>query len=122
MDDESTLLKLASRVLTAAGVDVVTALNGEAALEAFRQAREAGSKFDLVVLDLHVAAGMDGHTTLLELRKLGAEMEVIACSGSSDTQLKIQRGEVAFDGFLPKPYHIQELRTFVLERINSTRR
>ena len=55
------------RQLAICGYEVTAAVRGEDAVNAYRQAREAGRPFDAVILDLLVAAGWGGERTLVEL-------------------------------------------------------
>jgi CheY-like chemotaxis protein len=105
VDDEEAVRRVASRMLTKAGYDVVQANDG---LEAVKAYQESSGKIDLVLMDLAMP-NMDGFEAFKELRKLSTELKVILCSGYDhmDT-LKKMKGE-GLSGFIQKPYTRDEL-------------
>ena len=103
VDDEVVFTQNMAKLLINRGY-VVTAVNsGDAAIQALEE-----KDFDVVVLDLKMP-GMDGVTTLKEIKKLGlfTEMLILTGHGSIDTALEaIKLG--AYD-YLTKPCEIDEL-------------
>jgi DNA-binding NtrC family response regulator len=103
VDDEVVFTQNMAKLLINRGY-VVTAVNsGDAAIQALEE-----KDFDVVVLDLKMP-GMDGITTLKEIKKLGlfTEMLILTGHGSIDTALEaIKLG--AYD-YLTKPCEIDEL-------------
>jgi DNA-binding NtrC family response regulator len=103
VDDEVVFTQNMAKLLINRGY-VVTAVNsGGAAIQALEE-----KDFDVVVLDLKMP-GMDGITTLKEIKKLGlfTEMLILTGHGSIDTALEaIKLG--AYD-YLTKPCEIDEL-------------
>jgi PAS domain S-box-containing protein len=59
MDDELMILEIAAAMLERAGYAVDTASDGEAAVERYRQAMEAGHPYDAIIMDLTIP-GRDG--------------------------------------------------------------
>ncbi len=57
-----------------------TAENGNLAIEAFTEAHESGSPYDLVCLDIMMPE-MDGHQTLQAIRKLEEQWEILGLDG-----------------------------------------
>ena len=103
VDDEVVFTQNMAKLLINRGY-VVTAVNsGDAAIQALEE-----KDFDVVVLDLKMP-GLDGITTLKEIKKLGlfTEMLILTGHGSIDTALEaIKLG--AYD-YLTKPCEIDEL-------------
>jgi len=103
VDDEVVFTQNMAKLLINRGY-IVTAVNsGDAAIQALEE-----KDFDVVVLDLKMP-GMDGITTLKEIKKLGlfTEMLILTGHGSIDTALEaIKLG--AYD-YLTKPCEIDEL-------------
>ena len=74
-------------------------------------------RFDLVILDVHVAGG-DGRDLLAELRQSKPELPVALLTGSADRGELVRTGA---DALIPKPFLLEELRDTV-ERLARGRR
>jgi len=105
VDDEAFILKLASITLTSAGFRVLTAADGSAAIELFRQHHR---EIACVLLDM-MMPGLDGLQTLDELRKIDPSISIIACSGLRTAQREAEALERGAKAFLPKPYSDDQL-------------
>jgi two-component system cell cycle sensor histidine kinase/response regulator CckA len=103
VEDEATVRAVAERALTRHGYSVLTAENGEAALEIL--AREGS--VDLMISDV-VMPTMDGPTTVREARKTHPDLPILFISGYAEEQLRksIDLDRVAF---LAKPFSVQKL-------------
>ena len=103
VEDETMVRIVAERALTRHGYTVLTAENGEAALEIL--ARE--DKVDLMISDV-VMPTMDGPTTVREARKTHPDLPILFISGYAEEQLRksIDLERVAF---LAKPFSVQKL-------------
>ena len=103
VEDEAMVRAVAERALTRHGYKVLTAENGEAALEIL--AREGG--VDLMISDV-VMPTMDGPTTVREARKTYPDLPILFISGYAEEQLRksIDLERVAF---LAKPFSVQKL-------------
>jgi DNA-binding response OmpR family regulator len=102
VDDEERILNFLRTKLTASGYDVLTAGDGQAALEQV-QTQEP----DLMVLDL-VMPGMDGFEVLKELRSFSGIPVIILSARGSDMD-KIRGLETGADDYLAKPFNPDEL-------------
>jgi two-component system cell cycle sensor histidine kinase/response regulator CckA len=103
VEDEPMVRTVAERALTRHGYKVITAANGEEALEVIAR----GDDIALMISDV-VMPGMDGPTTVQEARKSRPELPILFMSGYAEEQLRksIDLDKVAF---LPKPFSVQEL-------------
>ena len=103
VEDEPMVRAVAERALTRHGYQVITADNGEDALEVLAR----GETIDLLVSDV-VMPGMDGPTMVREARKDRPELKILFMSGYAEEQL---RNSINVDNasFLPKPFSVQEL-------------
>ena len=97
------------RQLVVFGFEVAVSANGQAAVEAYEQARRDGTPFDMVVLDRLVDGGWGGERTLAELRKLDPGVKAMLWCGSLDapSEAYVRQG---FGAVLGKPYSLEELR------------
>ncbi len=103
VEDEPMVRAVAERALTRHGYTVVTANNGEEALEVIAR----GEEIALMISDV-VMPGMDGPATVREARKSRPDLPILFMSGYAEEQL---RKSIDFDNvaFLPKPFSVQEL-------------
>ena len=103
VEDEPMVRAVAERALTRHGYKVVTANNGEEALEVIGRSEEIA----LLISDV-VMPGMDGPAMVEEARKSRPELPILFMSGYAEEQLRksIDLDKVAF---LPKPFSVQEL-------------
>jgi len=103
VEDEPMVRTVAERALTRHGYKVITADNGEEALEVIAR----GDEIALLISDV-VMPGMDGPTTVREARKSRPGLPILFMSGYAEEQLRksIDLDNVAF---LPKPFSVHEL-------------
>jgi DNA-binding response OmpR family regulator len=111
VDDEQRILNFLSSKLRVSGYEVLTASNGEEALEQV-QAQEP----DLVVLDVFMPR-MDGFETLQELRAFSS-VPVIILSVKGTNADKVKGLSLGADDYLAKPFSPDEL----IARIEAVRR
>ncbi|HVI98740.1 MAG TPA: response regulator [Sphingomonas sp.] len=103
VEDEDMVRAVAERALTRQGYTVVTAENGEAALDLLAE----GERPDLLVSDV-VMPLMDGPTMVREARKRYPDLPILFMSGYAEEQLRrsIDIDNVAF---IAKPFSVQQL-------------
>ena len=109
VDDEETLVHVTKMTLNRFGYKVITALNGEDALETFGIARDA---YDLVITD-RTMPGMNGYELTLELRKIRPDIPVIMCSGFDEKEDKSNRDKSNINAFISKPLDKKRLALIV---------
>lgn len=102
VDDEPKILQIARDYLEHAGMRVVTASDGKAALASVR-----ASKPDLLVLDLGLP-GMDGLDVMRALRK-ESNLPIILLTARSDESDKLVGLELGADDYVVKPFSPKEL-------------
>jgi PAS domain S-box-containing protein len=105
VDDEPMLRKLGQRALKSLGFAVLLAKDGVEAMEVFRQHKD---EVRCVVCDLTMPR-MDGWETLAALRKLVPGLPVVLASGYDKAQVMAGNHPELPEGFLSKPYHLQDL-------------
>ncbi len=104
VDDEEIVRRIGRAILERAGLTVITANDGEQALEAFRQARD----IVCIVLDLTMPR-MDGETCFRELQRLSPGVKVLLSSGYTETEVVSRFGGKGLAGFVQKPYRAADL-------------
>ena len=104
-DDEEDVRVLLRKVLEAAGFQVVLAVDGREAVQAFRAANGA---FDLVLLDLTMPH-LSGADAFQQLRSQRPDVQVILTSGFAEEEATSGFQGKGLAGFLRKPFRTQEL-------------
>jgi two-component system, cell cycle sensor histidine kinase and response regulator CckA len=103
VEDEPMVRTVAERALTRHGYTVITADNGEEALEIIGR----GETIDLLISDV-VMPGMDGPTVVREARKSRPDLKILFMSGYAEEQLR-KSIDIENVNFLPKPFSVTEL-------------
>lgn len=109
MDDEADIRHSLQRMLTHIGYEVELTQNGEAALAAYKKAKEEGQPFDAVLMDLTVPGGLGGKETIQKLRKYDPTVKAIVSSGYSTDPIMSDYQNYGFAGVISKPYQIEKL-------------
>ncbi len=105
VEDSPIILRLATRILSAAGWHVMGAPDGAKALDILR-ARHGD--LDVVVLDLQLPE-IDGEELLEETRRLVPELPVLVTTGWADAGTVARLSSMGPCSFLQKPYRAPEL-------------
>ena len=110
VDDEDLLLTMGQMVLSSFGYTVVTANNGQKALELFSHSKK---KFDLVITDL-VMPNMSGRELTEQLLKIATETRIIWSSGYVRSS-----GAQEDERYLQKPFTSQDLLRKVKQALSD---
>jgi two-component system, OmpR family, response regulator MprA len=103
VDDDLKLLKMLQRTLVFEGLDVLTATNGQEALDLVR-ARRPG----LVILDWMMPR-LDGLSTVRRLRDEGDQTAVLMLTARDAIENRVEGLESGADDYLVKPFAPAEL-------------
>jgi DNA-binding NtrC family response regulator len=103
VDDEVVFTKNMSKLLQNRGYAVTAVNSGEEAINAVQQ-----ESFDVLILDLKMR-GMDGLTTLREVKKLGLITKTVILTGHGSIDSAMEARKLGAYDFLPKPCEIGEL-------------
>jgi DNA-binding NtrC family response regulator len=103
VDDEEQFVQALSERLTLRGYDVTTSLSGEDALEKLKH-----YNYEVVILDIAMP-GLDGVTTLREIKKFKPLTEVIMLTGHATVETAIEGMKLGAADYLVKPCDTEEL-------------
>ena len=103
VDDETVFTNNMSKLLTSRGYRVTAVNSGDSAIQLLEK-----EDFDVVVLDLKMP-GMDGITTLKEIKKLGLFTETLILTGHGSIDSAMEATKLGAYDYLPKPCEIGEL-------------
>jgi len=109
LEDDEMIREVAGEMLSLLGFEVLFALEGQEALEIYRQNFEDGSPFNLVIMDLTIPGGMGGKEAVKELLDLDPKAKVIVSSGYSNDPVVANYRDYGFVGAVKKPFRINEL-------------
>jgi DNA-binding NtrC family response regulator len=103
VDDEVVFTNNMSKLLSNRGYRVIAVNSGDAAIRAMQE-----DDFDVVVLDLKMP-GMDGITTLKEIKKLGLFTETLILTGHGSIDTALEAIKLGAYEYLTKPCEIGDL-------------
>ncbi|MEE9532564.1 MAG: transporter substrate-binding domain-containing protein [Syntrophobacteria bacterium] len=115
VDDEEAIRSLGTQILAEFGYTVLTAADGESALQIYSKEQK---KIDLVILDL-IMPGMGGKLCLLELLKINLEAKVAIASGYSPDGPTREILKNGAKGFISKPYDLRQILKVVREVLDK---
>ncbi len=116
IDDNVDFCNVVKEMLEPLGYAVQTVTNPVKALELYTRVKES---VQLVLLD-YFMPGLDGAQTFEWLRKLNPNVKVILCSGIEPLRLRQLRAQHAIDGFISKPFRIEEA-LFVIRQVMAAK-
>lgn len=100
IEDEENILNSLYTLLTENGYNVMSALNGEEAVNLYQLHNE---KIHLILTDLGLPK-LGGWDAFLKMREINPKAKVIIASGYLDPQIKLEKTQAGVAGFLTKPY------------------
>jgi two-component system response regulator AtoC len=103
VDDESLTLRTINRALSEEGFDVFVAIDGEKALEVFRE-----EKPDLVLVDI-VLPGMTGIEVLREIKHESPATIVLMMSAYHVVERAVEAMKLGAYDYLVKPFHLADM-------------
>jgi CheY-like chemotaxis protein len=113
VDDEQIVTEVNKELLESMGYMVYTAGSGQEGIAVYMEKRD---KIDLIILDM-IMPGISGSETFNRLREINPEIKVLLSSGYSlngEAQTIMDRG---CNGFLQKPFRLEELSGKVREML-----
>jgi DNA-binding NtrC family response regulator len=103
VDDEVVFTQNMSKLLNSRGYRVTAVNSGDSAIQELEK-----EDFDVMVLDLKMP-GMDGITTLREIKKLGYFTETLILTGHGAIDTALEAIKLGAYDYLTKPCEIDEL-------------
>lgn len=113
VDDEVNHRKALAIGLRIEGYDVLEAKDGRAALDVL-----ADHPVDVAIVDL-MMPGINGLDLCRRLRFRHPTIPVILTSAYHLSERQLQRAEIRVFGFLPKPFEMDELVTFLRAKLEA---
>jgi CheY-like chemotaxis protein len=115
VDDEARVIDSAREMLDALGYTVITAKNGEEALDRFKENMDG---IDIIILDM-VMSGMSGGEVFDHLKTIKPDVKVLLSSGYSiDGQASEILGR-GCNGFIQKPFTLEQISRKIREILDK---
>ena len=108
VDDADDNRVLFQKILELRGAKVTLASNGKECLEIMSRRSNPLEIPEVILMDIEMPV-MDGPTALLELRKSGDLVPVIALTAHAMPEHRLEYLRIGFDGYISKPVDQQEL-------------
>lgn len=118
VDDEIEIVRLFSTCLELDGFDVFTTMNGHQAISIIEDKHVRGVPFDLVILDLNMAA-LSGFELIdeLEKKKIAPSILVVTALISKSIIMKLEQRGIS--NFLEKPFAIDVFTDKIQQCLNE---
>ena len=103
VDDEKMVLEVGSLMLQKLGYSVLTASNGNEAIEIIKN-----NKIALVILDMQMP-DMNGFEIYSKLKNINPNVKILLASGYVGDYTEKDICNSGFDGFVQKPFNLKQL-------------
>jgi len=113
MDDQESILDVASKILARSNCDVVEAREGSEAVRLYKMAKDEGRPFDAVVMDVTVPGGMGGVEASSLIWEFDCDAKIIVSSGYAEGEYLSEFEKYGFSARLRKPYTAKQLREVI---------
>jgi CheY-like chemotaxis protein len=105
VDDEEIVLEISKMMLEKLDFRVITAMGGKEALEIYKEKKDS---IDIIILDM-IMPGMSGGKTYDKLKKIDPGVKVLLSSGYSLNGEATRILDRGCDGFIQKPFNMEEI-------------
>ena len=118
MDDDEAITRVMPKLLKSYGHNVVCVNSGEESIEQYIEAKQKGTPFDVVVMDLTIKGGMGGKDAVRLLKEKDPHAKVIVSSGYSNDPIMANYKDFGFDAAISKPFEVEEVIRVLKNIIN----
>ncbi|AGF77853.1 PAS domain S-box [Desulfocapsa sulfexigens DSM 10523] len=109
MDDDETVRDVVRQMLVFRGYDVEETVDGEGSIALYQANMNAGTPFDMVIMDLTIPGGMGGREAAREVLKIDGDAKIVVSSGYLDDPVMANFEEYGFIASVKKPFEFAEL-------------
>lgn len=120
LDDERHMRDIVRRMAEDMGYSVLTAGDGDKAIQITKESLSAGKLISAALLDLTIPGGLGGFEILEEIKKMFPECIIFATSGYSNNPIMADPILYGFHDSLHKPYKKQELQALFSKHFDNS--
>ncbi|MBR9977559.1 MAG: sigma-54-dependent Fis family transcriptional regulator [Bacteroidetes bacterium] len=113
VDDEEDMCTLLKRLFEKAGLNVSIALEGETALDLYRQ-----NPPDVVLLDV-LMPGMDGREVLLRMRRINHDIPIMFMTALAGVPGAVEAMKAGAFDYIAKPFETDEMLRFISRALDE---
>lgn len=113
MDDDPNIREILGEILVELGYSPGFAKEGKEAILEYKEHKENGSPYDMVIMDLTIKGGMGGKEAIKELLAYDKNAKAIISSGYSNDSVMSKFKEYGFIDVLIKPYNIKDISIII---------
>lgn len=117
VDDEPLQRDIAGKKLTVLGYKVHAESSGEEAIKFLKK-----HSVDLVLLDMIMDPGINGRQTYEEIIKMHPSQKAVIVTGFSENEEVIKAQQLGAEGFIKKPYTLEEIALAVQAELKKNKR
>ena len=111
VDDDKSILRTFTRILTKAGYEIDVAENGKEAIE-----KAENCKYDLALVDVRLP-DIDGTDLLLKMQNSMRDTVKIVITGFPSLEVGVKALDAGADAYLVKPVKPEELLSLIDEKL-----
>ncbi len=111
VDDDPSICETLADILIDEGYDIITAFNGQEALEKIRH-----DSFNIVITDVKMPI-MDGMSLLREIEKSHRNIEVILITSYGNQGQQVEATRLGAYEYLNKPLNLEELKNIIYQAL-----
>jgi PAS domain S-box-containing protein len=119
MDDQKSISDLIKKFCRLLKMHCAAVNNGDELLELFIKSKNAGTPYDILLLDLTIPLGKGGQETIKELRKIDPDVIAVVSSGYSEDPVFKNPKKYGFKFVLNKPYTLNEFKEVLSKAFSS---
>jgi PAS domain S-box-containing protein len=119
MDDDTAVRTVLTQLLKNSGYEVECTASGIEAIEAYVRAKNLGTPFSVVVMDLTIPGGMGGKEAVAKILEIDPAAKVIVASGYSNDPIMANYRKYGFSGVIVKPFNIDGFLSVVKNVLTS---
>jgi PAS domain S-box-containing protein len=120
MEDEEIIRDVTGEMLSHYGYEVAFARDGTEAIALYSQARESGTPFDVIIMDLTIPGGMGGKEAVKKILEIDPHAKAIVASGYANDPIVVEFRQYGFCDRIVKPYKSEELHETLHRLIHGT--
>ncbi|MCF2139980.1 MAG: PAS domain S-box protein [Candidatus Lokiarchaeota archaeon] len=110
LDDDKSIHNIMQRFCDHLGINLVSVYSSKETLIQLKKSLDSNEIFDVIITDLTIPGDVGGETIVQMIKEVDSTIPVIVSSGYSTDPIIANFREYGFDGFLKKPYTIDQLK------------